>query len=69
MSMTVGLMSSSAPTALAQQDVIAECELVPIEVEIYVDAMVDEIVQMEYQTGEFEMCPPESRCSKCHFRV
>ncbi|KAL3941693.1 MAG: hypothetical protein SGARI_000515, partial [Bacillariaceae sp.] len=62
MGMTVGLLSSSAPTAMAQQeDVIAECDLVPIEVEIYVDAMADEIVQAQYQTGEFEACPAESK--------
>jgi hypothetical protein len=62
MGMTVGLLSSSAPTVVAQQeDIIAECDLVPIEVEIYVDSMADELVQMEYQTGEFEICPPESK--------
>ena len=64
LSMTVGLLSS-APTAMAAghlgNDVVSECDLVPIEVEIYVDAMADEIVQMEYKTGEFEVCPPESK--------
>lgn len=62
LSMTVGFMSSAAPTAMAQQEVvIAECELAPIEVEIFVDAMADEIIQQQFQTGEFESCPPESK--------
>lgn len=60
--MTVGFLSS-APTALAEQSTISECDLAPIEVEIYVDTMASEIVQMEYQTGDFEICPPESKLS------
>lgn len=59
--MTVGLLSSAPTGALAQQNnVVSECDLAPIEVEIYVDTMASEIVQMEYQTGDYETCPPES---------
>ena len=57
--LTVGFMSS-APMALAEQSTISECDLAPIEVEIYVDTLASEIVQMEYQTGDYETCPPES---------
>lgn len=39
----------------------AECQIAPIEVEIYVDATADEIVMRESQSGNFETCPPESK--------
>jgi hypothetical protein len=58
--MTVGFLSS-APTAMAQTDIISECELAPIEVEIYVDTMASELVQMAYKTGDYEVCPTESK--------
>jgi hypothetical protein len=48
-----------APTAFAQTT--AECQSVPIEVEIYVDAMVEEIVNKMYQAGEYNPCPAESK--------
>lgn len=41
----------------------SECEIVPIEVDIYVDAMADEIVMRDAQSGDFEVCPPESTYS------
>jgi hypothetical protein len=58
--MTVGMLSS-APMAMAQNDVVSECDLAPIEVEIYVDTMSGELVQMEYKTGDYEVCPTESK--------
>ncbi len=58
--MMVGLLPSTF-TVMAQSDVVSECDLAPIEVEIYVDTLVEELVQMEYKTGDFEICPPESK--------
>ena len=60
---TLALTSSSAtPWAHAQDlGVESECEIVPIEVDIYVDTTADEIVMMEAQSGDFEVCPPESK--------
>lgn len=42
-------------------DETTACNLVPIEVEIYVDASVNELVMRGAQSGDFEACPPESR--------
>jgi hypothetical protein len=39
----------------------AACQIAPIEVDIYVDASSDEIVMREAQSGNFEVCPPESK--------
>ena len=58
---TLALTSSSTPWVHAQEMVASECEIVPIEVDIYVDATADEIVMMEAQSGDFEVCPPESK--------
>lgn len=46
-------------SAYAQNAV--ECQLLPIQVEIYVDATVDELVMRDFQSGDFEVCPPESK--------
>ena len=48
-----------APSAWAQTT--AECSSVPIEVEIYVDATVEEVVNKMYNAGEFDPCPAESK--------
>lgn len=58
--LALGLTAGFLPSATAQ-DVVSECDLAPIEVEIFVDAMADELVQMQYKTGDFEVCPPESK--------
>jgi hypothetical protein len=61
----LGLASLGAigkiPFAEAQVGVEA-CNLVPIEVEIYVDATVNSLVMQGAQSGDFEACPPESKC-------
>ena len=44
-----------------QAQTAAECSSVPIEVDIYVDAMVEEIVNKMYKAGEYDYCPPESK--------
>lgn len=46
------------PTAFADT---AECSSVPIEVEIYVDAMVEDIVNKKFKAGEYNECSPESK--------
>jgi hypothetical protein len=60
----LGLASLGAigkiPFAEAQVDVEA-CNLVPIEVEIYVDETVNSLVMQGAQSGDFEACPPESK--------
>lgn len=45
---------------------VSECDLDPIEVEIYVDTTADEIVMREAKSGDFEVCPPESLYWKHH---
>ena len=71
-----GLMVSSlAPKAFAQ-DTIAACDLVPIVVEIYLDTDTDgsvstgtnvtDIVTQAFKTGDYEVCPPESKY--CHIQ-
>ena len=63
------LLSSPSSAGVMAQDIIStECELAPIEVEIFVDTDVPIVdmdaesqINMEYQTGEFEVCPPESK--------
>ena len=49
---------------MASAQTTSECELAPIEVNIYVDASSDEIVMRSSQSGDFEICPPESK-SNC----
>lgn len=46
------------PTAFADT---AECSSVPIEVEIYVDAMIEDIVNRKFKAGEYNECSPESK--------
>ena len=53
-----GLLST-LPQANAQT--VSECETATIEVEIYLDTTADEIVMREAQSGDFEVCPPESK--------
>lgn len=45
----------------AQAQNTAECSSVPIEVDIYVDATVEEIVNKMYKAGEYNECPAESK--------
>jgi hypothetical protein len=60
-------LSSSFLPQVVGQDIVSECELVPIEVEIYVDALADDIVNAAYKTGsEYEACPPETMYWKHH---
>ena len=40
---------------------VEACDIVPIDVEIYVGTTSDEIVMREFQSGDFETCPPESK--------
>lgn len=56
---TLALTSSSAPFVGAQE---AACDLAPIEVDIFMDteATPSDMVAMEAQTGQYNMCPPES---------
>lgn len=58
---TLAFVTFSAGFAQAQT---AECELVPIEVEIFVDSTGDgdpsDLIAMEMQTGQYNPCPPES---------
>lgn len=45
-------------------DAVDACDVVPIDVEIYVaatSASSDELVMREYNSGDFEICPPESK--------
>ena len=56
----LALTSSVSPLSLAQD--VSECNLVPIEVDIFMDTTGDAsaTVAMETQTGQFNTCPPES---------
>jgi hypothetical protein len=63
--MATGLLSAS-PFASAQVSVTTECQLAPINVEIYIDASSDEIVMRNAQSGDFEVCPPETLYWKHH---
>ena len=58
--MTLALTSSSSPFVRAQDE--AACDLVPIEVDIFMDTeeSASDIVAMATQTGQFNTCPPES---------
>jgi hypothetical protein len=62
---TTGVLGSTLiGMTLMSQSVKAqssECSIVPIEVEIYVDASSDEIVMRQAKSGDFEVCPPESK--------
>ena len=44
-----------------QAQATSECASVPIEVEIYVEATVEEVVNKMYNAGTYEDCPPESK--------
>ena len=66
---TLALTSSSTPWVHAQEMVASECEIVPIEVDIYVDSTADEIVMMGAQSGDFEVCPPESKLYQRHLFI
>jgi hypothetical protein len=57
--LTTLALSASAPFAGAQET--AACESVPIEVDIYVGGAANELVMREAQSGDFEVCPPESK--------
>jgi hypothetical protein len=59
----LGGFLANAPSALAQT---AECEIVPIEVEIYTNTTSDEIVMLEVKGGDYDECPPESLYWKHH---
>jgi hypothetical protein len=48
------------PLATAQDVSVTSCETATIEVEIYVGESIDELVMAEAQSGDFEICPPES---------
>lgn len=58
------------PLAVAQTDSLkplddfvdesTACNQVPITVDIYVDETVNELVMRDAQSGDFEICPPES---------
>jgi hypothetical protein len=64
---TVGGLLNNVPRAEAQ--FTSECDLVLIEVDIYVGDMANEIVMREAQSGNFEVCPPESLYWKHHPKV
>jgi hypothetical protein len=61
-----GLAGGLLGHAMVNAQTTAECELAPIEVDIYVDASSDEIVMRSVQSGDFEICPPESFYWKHH---
>jgi hypothetical protein len=63
--MATGFLGAS-PFASAQVSVTTECQLAPIDVEIYIDATSDEIVMQNSKSGDFEVCPPESLYWKHH---
>ena len=51
---------------MTQAQTALECQLTPIEVMVYVGSEADEIVMREAQSGDFEVCPPESLYWKHH---
>jgi hypothetical protein len=55
-----GLAGGLLGHAMVDAQSTQECELAPIEVDIYVDASSDEIIMRTVQSGDFEICPPES---------
>jgi len=57
-------LMNAVPTSA--QTTVEECELAPIEVAIYTEVTSDEIVMREAQSGDFEVCPPESLYWKHH---
>ena len=61
-----GLASGLLGHAIVDAQTTSECDVVPIEVDIYVDATADEIVMRSVQSGDFEICPPESFYWKHH---
>jgi hypothetical protein len=61
-----GLAGGLLGHAMVDAQTTSECALVPIEVDIYVDATADEIVMRSVQGGDFEICPPESLYWKHH---
>jgi hypothetical protein len=63
--MATGFLAAS-PMASAQVTTTTECQLAPIDVEIYIDATSNEIVMQNSQSGNFEVCPPETLYWKHH---
>jgi hypothetical protein len=62
----LGLAGGMLGQAMVDAQTTQECELAPIAVDIYIDASSDEIVMRAAQSGDFEMCPPESLYWKHH---
>jgi hypothetical protein len=68
---TLALTSSSSRSFVHAQSstVTAECESVPIEVDIYVDSTAADIVMMNSKSGTFEVCPTETLYWEHHPKV
>lgn len=56
-------LSSGSPMMAGAQEASNGCDLEPIEVEIYLESNPNSIVMRQVQSGDFEVCPPESKCS------
>jgi hypothetical protein len=63
---TLALTMSSSSSSAQQADVPA-CEPLSIVVDIYVDTTADDIVMMNSQSGNYEVCPPESKSAMSSF--
>lgn len=48
------------PLATAQDVSVTSCDTATIEVDIYIGESIDQLVMAESQSGDFEICPPES---------
>lgn len=57
--LTMGFLMAT-PTSVSAQST-SDCQVIPIDVEIYIDATVEEIVNKQYKAGEYEVCPRESK--------
>jgi hypothetical protein len=64
--LALGLAGGLLGHAMVDAQTTSECDIVPIEVDIYVDASADEIVMRSVLSGDFEICPPESMYFKHH---
>jgi len=64
--LTAAFMGKSV---MADKVSVLACDLVPIEVEIYVDTAVNDLVMKDVKSGSFDICPPETLYWKHHKSV
>jgi len=65
-SLSIVLTAAFMGKTVMADTVVSACDLVPIEVEIYVDITANELVMQEVKSGDYDVCPPETLYWKHH---